>query len=94
VASRAVGEMNPQSAVSDSPFHVCFVMINSRMLPGMTRIPNRKPVRLSVIWMKDEGNNWEDAFLKAFNLLLGDDPLPPVDKPIDLNRQNSHHVDN
>jgi hypothetical protein len=26
--------------------------------------------------------------------LLGDDSLPPVDIPIDLSRQNSHHVDN
>jgi hypothetical protein len=51
-------------------------------------------VRLSVIWIKDEGKNWEDALLQAFNLLLGDDPLPPVDKPIDLSLQNSHHVDN
>lgn len=51
-------------------------------------------MRLSVIWMKDEGKNWEDALLQAFNLLLGDDPLPPVDKPIDLSLQNSHHVDN
>lgn len=60
----------------------------------MTMIPDRKPVRLSVIWMKDEEKNWEDALLQAFNLLLGDDPLPPVDKPIDLSLQNSHHVDN
>jgi len=60
----------------------------------MTRIRNRKPARLSVIWMKDEGNNWEDAILQAFDLLLDDDPLPPVDKPIDLSHQNSHHVDN
>lgn len=51
-------------------------------------------MHLSVIWMKDEGKNWEDALLQAFNLLLGDDPLPPVDKPIDLSPQNSHHVDN
>jgi hypothetical protein len=69
----------------------CFVVIDSRMLPGMTRIPNRKPVRPSVIWMKDEGNNWEEALLQAFDLLLGDDSLPPVDIPIDLSRQNSHH---
>ena len=89
-----IDEMNPQSAVSDSTFHVCFVVIDSRMLPRMTRIPNRKPERLSVIWMKDEGNNWEDGLLQAFDLLLGDDQLPPVDKPIDLSPQNSHHVNN
>jgi hypothetical protein len=86
--------MYPQRAVNDSTFHVCFVLIDSRMLHGMTRIRNRKQARFSVIWMKDEGDTREDALLQAFNLLFGDDPLPPVDKPIDLNGHNSHHVDN
>jgi hypothetical protein len=64
------------------------------MLPNMMWLRARKPERPSVIWIKDEANNWEEALLQAFDLLFGDDPLPPVDKPIDLSQQNSHHVDN
>jgi hypothetical protein len=67
---------------------------NRRKLIDMKRSPKRKNERLPVIWIKDEKNNWEDMLLEAFALLFGDDPLPPVDKPIDLGCKNSHHVDN
>jgi hypothetical protein len=60
----------------------------------MTKIRNSKPERLSVSWTKDEANNWEDALLKAFDLLMCGDTLPPVDKPVDLGRKNSQYVDN
>jgi hypothetical protein len=67
---------------------------NRRKMPDMKTSRNRKNNRLPVIWIKDEKDNWEDVLLQAFDLLFGDDPLPPVDKPIDLGHRNSHHVDN
>lgn len=67
---------------------------NRRKLIVMKKSRNRKNKQLPVIWIKDEKSNWEDVLLQVFALLLGDDPLPPVDKPIDRGRNNSHHVDN
>ena len=64
------------------------------MLIHMSRTYTRRPERLPVIWIKDEGRDWSDVILQAFDMLLRDDPLPPVDKGIDGNRQNSHDVDN
>lgn len=40
--------MNPQSAVIDSTFHVCFLMIDSRILPSYdhdTQQETRAPFR-------------------------------------------------
>jgi hypothetical protein len=63
------------------------------MLCDMTT-SKRKQALISVTWTRDESRNWEDDILQAFELLLGDDPLPPVDKPVDVVPQNSHHEDN
>jgi hypothetical protein len=60
----------------------------------MTRTNKRKPANLAITWLKDEEKDWEGVLLLAFDLLFGDDPLPPVDKLIDRSCQNPHHVDN